>query len=59
MVFDIPRLIAHISGIMTLEPGDLIATGTPDGIAPIQDGDEVTIEIPGVGALTNPVVAGT
>jgi 2-keto-4-pentenoate hydratase/2-oxohepta-3-ene-1,7-dioic acid hydratase in catechol pathway len=58
MVFDIPRLIAHISGIMTLEPGDLIATGTPDGIAPIQDGDEVTIEIPGVGTLTNPVVAG-
>jgi len=57
MVFDIPTLIAFISGIMTLEPGDLVATGTPDGIAPLAAGDEVTIEIGGVGSLTNPVVA--
>lgn len=57
MVFDIPALIAHISGIMTLEPGDLIPTGTPDGIGPLSVGDEVTVEIGGVGTLTNPVVA--
>ena len=57
MVFDIPALIAFVSGIMTLEPGDLIATGTPDGIGPLQPGDEVTVEIVGVGAVSNPVVA--
>lgn len=56
MVFDIPTIVAHISGVMTLEPGDLIATGTPDGIGPIEAGDEVTIEIGGVGSVTNPVV---
>ncbi len=59
MVFDIPTLIAFVSGIMTLEPGDLIATGTPDGIGPLAPGDEVTVEIRGVGTLSNPVVAGT
>lgn len=57
MVFDVATIVAHISGIMTLEPGDLIATGTPDGIGPLAEGDEVTIEIGGVGSLTNPVVA--
>ena len=58
MVFDIPTIVAHISGIMTLEPGDLIATGTPDGIGPLSPGDEVVIEVRGVGSVTNPVVAG-
>jgi 2-keto-4-pentenoate hydratase/2-oxohepta-3-ene-1,7-dioic acid hydratase in catechol pathway len=57
MVFDIPALIAHISGIMTLEPGDLIATGTPDGIGPIVSGDEVVVEVRGVGTVTNPVTS--
>jgi 2-keto-4-pentenoate hydratase/2-oxohepta-3-ene-1,7-dioic acid hydratase in catechol pathway len=57
MVFDIPRLVAHISGIMTLEPGDLIATGTPDGIGPLAPGDEVVVEVHGVGSVSNPVVA--
>ena len=57
MVFDIPRLIAHISGVMTLEPGDLIATGTPDGIGPLSPGDEVVVEVHGVGSVSNPVVA--
>ena len=57
MVFDIPALIAHISGIMTLEPGDLIATGTPSGVGPLSAGDVVEIEIGGVGSLSNPVVA--
>lgn len=55
MQFSIPMLVAFISGIMTLEPGDLIATGTPAGTGPLQDGDRVEVEIPGVGVLSNPV----
>jgi 2-keto-4-pentenoate hydratase/2-oxohepta-3-ene-1,7-dioic acid hydratase in catechol pathway len=55
MHFSIPELVAFLSGIMTLEPGDLIATGTPAGTAPLHDGDVVEIEIPGVGILSNPV----
>jgi 2-keto-4-pentenoate hydratase/2-oxohepta-3-ene-1,7-dioic acid hydratase in catechol pathway len=55
MHFSIPTLISFISGIMTLEPGDLIATGTPAGTAPLVDGDIVEVEIPGVGVLSNPV----
>ncbi len=56
MVFDVPSLIAYISRIMTLEPGDVIATGTPEGIGGLEPGDEVEIEIEGVGVLRNPVV---
>ena len=55
MVFSIPFLIAHISRVMTLEPGDLIATGTPDGVGPLASGDVVEIEVTGVGTVTNPV----
>ena len=55
MVFTIPFLIAHISRIMTLEPGDLIATGTPEGVGPLAAGDVVEIEIGGVGTVKNPV----
>jgi 2-keto-4-pentenoate hydratase/2-oxohepta-3-ene-1,7-dioic acid hydratase in catechol pathway len=55
MHFSIPELISFLSGIMTLEPGDLIATGTPAGTGPLHDGDTVEIEIPGVGTLSNPV----
>lgn len=58
MHFPIPELVSFVSGIMTLEPGDLIATGTPAGTAPLADGDVVEIEIPGVGTLSNPVSAG-
>lgn len=58
MVFDIPTIVSHISRVMTLEAGDLIATGTPDGIGPLSPGDEVVIEVRGVGSVTNPVVAG-
>lgn len=57
MVFSIPFLIAHISRIMTLEPGDLIATGTPDGVGPLAPGDEVEIRVAGVGSVRNPVTA--
>ncbi len=55
MHFSIPVLVAFISGIMTLEPGDLIATGTPAGTAQLHDGDRVEVEIPGVGVISNPV----
>jgi 2-keto-4-pentenoate hydratase/2-oxohepta-3-ene-1,7-dioic acid hydratase in catechol pathway len=55
MHFSIPELVSFLSGIMTLEPGDLIATGTPAGTGPLKDGDMVEVEIPGVGTLSNPV----
>jgi 2-keto-4-pentenoate hydratase/2-oxohepta-3-ene-1,7-dioic acid hydratase in catechol pathway len=57
MVFPIPFLLAYISEIMTLEPGDLVATGTPAGVGPLVPGDVVEVEIPGVGILRNPVEA--
>lgn len=57
MVFSVAQLIAFISSIMTLEPGDVILTGTPAGVSPIHPGDIVSITIEGIGALTNPVVA--
>lgn len=55
MQFSIPDLVSFLSGVMTLEPGDLIATGTPAGTGPLHDGDVVEVEIPGVGTLSNPV----
>lgn len=65
MVFGVAEIVAFISQAITLEPGDLIATGTPAGVGVFRDppvllqpGDEITIEIDGIGALTNPVVAG-
>ena len=57
MVFNIGVLIAYISSIMTLEPGDLIFTGTPAGVGGLKDGDEVVVEIEGLAKLSNPVKA--
>jgi 2-keto-4-pentenoate hydratase/2-oxohepta-3-ene-1,7-dioic acid hydratase in catechol pathway len=57
MAFNIPFLLAYISQVMTLEPGDLVATGTPAGVGPLRAGDVVEVEIPGVGVLRNPVAA--
>ena len=57
MAFPIPHLLAYISRIMTLEPGDLVLTGTPEGVGPLVPGDVVEVEIPGIGLLRNPVVA--
>ncbi len=57
MVFSPAFLIAWITAVMTLEPGDLILTGTPAGVSRLNPGDEVTVEIEGLGALTNPVVS--
>jgi len=59
MVFSILALVSAVSHVMTLEPGDLIATGTPAGVGPLAPGDVVEVEIPGVGVLRNPVVAET
>ncbi|HEY1586288.1 MAG TPA: fumarylacetoacetate hydrolase family protein [Polyangia bacterium] len=56
MIFDIPTIIEVASRVMTLEPGDLIATGTPAGVAPILPGMTVEITIEGIGTLVNPVV---
>jgi 2-keto-4-pentenoate hydratase/2-oxohepta-3-ene-1,7-dioic acid hydratase in catechol pathway len=55
MVFSIPFLLAYISRIMTLEPGDLVATGTPSGVGPLAPGDVVEIEVPGMSRVSNPV----
>jgi 2-keto-4-pentenoate hydratase/2-oxohepta-3-ene-1,7-dioic acid hydratase in catechol pathway len=57
MIFGIPELVAWISRVMTLEPGDIIATGTPEGVGPLADGDVVEVEIPGIGSIRNPVRA--
>lgn len=56
MVFPIPTVIEYVTRFMTLEPGDIIATGTPDGIGPLQPGDVVEVEVTGVGKVSNPVV---
>jgi 2,4-didehydro-3-deoxy-L-rhamnonate hydrolase len=65
MIFGVAAVIAYVTRTITLEPGDLIATGTPAGVGAFRDpplfmrpGDEITIEIEGIGSLTNPVVAG-
>lgn len=55
MIFGIAALTAFISNVMTLEPGDLISTGTPEGVGPLVDGDTVEVEVSGIGVLRNPV----
>lgn len=55
MVFNIPAIIAYISGVMTLEKNDLILTGTPDGVGTLAPGDVVEVEIAGVSRVSNPV----
>jgi len=55
LIFPIPELIAEITDLVTLEPGDVIATGTPEGVGPLTDGDDVEIEIEGVGTLEHSV----
>jgi 2-keto-4-pentenoate hydratase/2-oxohepta-3-ene-1,7-dioic acid hydratase in catechol pathway len=57
MVFDIPALVAYISGVMTLEPGDLVLTGTPEGVGTLSAGDVVEVEIAGVSRVRNPVTS--
>ncbi len=57
MIFDVYRLVEFISGIMTLETGDIIATGTPPGVGPMSVGDTIEVEIEGIGTLMNKVAA--
>jgi 2-keto-4-pentenoate hydratase/2-oxohepta-3-ene-1,7-dioic acid hydratase in catechol pathway len=56
MVHDVPALVAHVSSVMTLLPGDVILTGTPAGVGPMDVGDEVAVTIEGIGTLRNPVI---
>jgi 2-keto-4-pentenoate hydratase/2-oxohepta-3-ene-1,7-dioic acid hydratase in catechol pathway len=56
-IFTIPELIEEITTYITLEPGDVIATGTPEGVGPLSPGDTVEVEVEGVGTLVNDVVA--
>jgi 2-keto-4-pentenoate hydratase/2-oxohepta-3-ene-1,7-dioic acid hydratase in catechol pathway len=55
MVFDIPAVLSYISNVMTLEPGDLVLTGTPEGVGTLAPGDVVEVEIAGVSRVSNPV----
>ncbi|HEY0242217.1 MAG TPA: fumarylacetoacetate hydrolase family protein [Gemmatimonadaceae bacterium] len=55
MVFSIPMLLSYVSHVMTLEPGDVVATGTPSGVGALADGDIVEVEIEGLSKVTNPV----
>ena len=57
MVFGVGELVSFISSVMTLLPGDVILTGTPSGVGPLNHGDRVEVEIEGVGVLLNPVVS--
>ncbi|MGH3392294.1 MAG: fumarylacetoacetate hydrolase family protein [Actinomadura sp.] len=57
LVHDIPTLIEYVSQVMTLLPGDVILTGTPEGVGPLEIGDEVSVTIESIGTLTNRVVA--
>jgi 5-oxopent-3-ene-1,2,5-tricarboxylate decarboxylase/2-hydroxyhepta-2,4-diene-1,7-dioate isomerase len=59
MIFDIPYLIEYLSEFMTLQPGDMIATGTPKGLADVQPGDEIVVEIEGIGRLVNHIISET
>jgi 2-keto-4-pentenoate hydratase/2-oxohepta-3-ene-1,7-dioic acid hydratase in catechol pathway len=55
LIFTVPQIVAFVSSVMTLLPGDVIATGTPSGVGPLKSGDTFTVKIPGIGQLSNPV----
>lgn len=52
LIWNVPRLVAYASSVMTLYPGDIVATGTPEGVGQVRDGDEIAVEITGIGTLT-------
>jgi 2-keto-4-pentenoate hydratase/2-oxohepta-3-ene-1,7-dioic acid hydratase in catechol pathway len=56
LIFPVPELVAFVSRFCTLEPGDIITTGTPSGVGPLKPGDRVMVKLEGVGALSNPCV---
>jgi 2-keto-4-pentenoate hydratase/2-oxohepta-3-ene-1,7-dioic acid hydratase in catechol pathway len=55
LIFTVPQIVAFVSSVMTLLPGDVIATGTPSGVGPLKSGDTFRVKIPGIGELSNPV----
>jgi 2-keto-4-pentenoate hydratase/2-oxohepta-3-ene-1,7-dioic acid hydratase in catechol pathway len=55
LIFTVPQIVAFVSSVMTLLPGDVIATGTPSGVGPLKNGDTFTVKISGIGELSNPV----
>jgi 2-keto-4-pentenoate hydratase/2-oxohepta-3-ene-1,7-dioic acid hydratase in catechol pathway len=57
MIFKPAFLVSFISQVMTLEPGDVILTGTPEGVGPMEPGDQIEVEVEGIGVLANRVVA--
>ena len=57
MVFSPQTIISYISHILTLFPGDVVLTGTPEGVGPIQIGDRIRVEIEGIGSIENPVMS--
>ena len=57
LIFDVPTLVSFVSSVMTLLPGDVIMTGTPEGVGPMNPGDEVEVAVAGIGSLTNKVVS--
>jgi 2-keto-4-pentenoate hydratase/2-oxohepta-3-ene-1,7-dioic acid hydratase in catechol pathway len=57
MVFSVPAIVSHLSQVMTLNPGDVVLTGTPEGVGPLTPGDVVEVTIEGIGTLRNPVKA--
>jgi 2-keto-4-pentenoate hydratase/2-oxohepta-3-ene-1,7-dioic acid hydratase in catechol pathway len=58
LIFPVPQLVEFVSRFCTLEPGDVITTGTPSGVGPLRPGDRVTVKVEGVGALSNPCIEG-
>jgi 2-keto-4-pentenoate hydratase/2-oxohepta-3-ene-1,7-dioic acid hydratase in catechol pathway len=56
LIFSVPKIVELVTRVMTLLPGDIIATGTPPGVGRMKPGDEITVEVEGIGRLTNPVV---
>ena len=59
MIFDIATLISYVSAAMTLEPGDLVVTGTPEGVGPLAAGNRVVVAVEGIGELAFGVVGST
>ena len=57
LIFPVPYLIEHVTRFMTLNPGDIITTGTPSGVGPLTPGDRIMVKVEGVGTLSNPCVA--
>jgi 2-keto-4-pentenoate hydratase/2-oxohepta-3-ene-1,7-dioic acid hydratase in catechol pathway len=58
LIFPVPYLVEHVTRFMTLNPGDIITTGTPSGVGPLTPGDRMMVKVEGVGTLSNPCVAG-